>query len=71
MESTWVSGSDQSQPELQKKFSALPLKELKISKDVKPKKHCKATYASTPSLSIESYLYSFQTSCVGKPLVFP
>ena len=42
------------------------LNEVKISEDedVKPTKHCKASYASTPSLFIGSYLHSLQTSHV-------
>jgi hypothetical protein len=32
--------------------------------DRRPTKHYKASYASSPSLSFESYLYSLQTSYV-------
>jgi hypothetical protein len=36
-----------------------------LSKDGRPRKHCKVSYASKPpSLSTESYLYSLQTSRV-------
>ena len=42
------------------------LNEETTSKDLRPMKHCKASYASVPSLSIESYLYSLQTSPMGQ-----
>jgi hypothetical protein len=42
------------------------LNEVKISKDTRPKMHCKASYASkTSSLSIGFYLYSLQTKHVS------
>lgn len=40
------------------------LNKVKISEDTRPLKHCKSTYASALSLSVESYLYSLQTSHV-------
>jgi len=36
----------------------------KWSEDARPIKHCKASHANTLSLSVESYLYSLQTSHV-------
>ena len=46
------------------------INEVKIRGDRRPTKPSKASYASTPSLSIESYLYSLQTSHV-LPQVLP
>ena len=46
------------------------LTKVKISEDMRPKKHCKARYASPPSLTVESYLYSLQISSV-LPRVLP
>ena len=46
------------------------INEVKIREDRRPTKPSKASYASTPSLSIESYLYSLQTSPV-LPWVLP
>ena len=40
------------------------LNKVKIIEDVRPPKSCTASYASPLSLSVESYLYSFQTSHV-------
>lgn len=39
-------------------FSCASLSEMEISKDRRPRKICIASYASTQSLSVESYLYS-------------
>ena len=39
--------------------------EVKINEDARPTKSCKASYASPTSLSVESYFYSLQTSCVA------
>ena len=51
-------------------FCHASLNEVKISKDLIPLKSWKSSYAGTLSLSIESYLYSLQTSCV-LPQVLP
>lgn len=61
-ESSWT---DQDQPWWQK-FSAMLLSTKWISEyeGTRPVKYCKASYAITPSLFIESYLYPFQRSCV-------
>ena len=40
------------------------LNKVKISEGARPMKHCMATYTSALSLSVGSYLYSLQTSCV-------
>ena len=62
--STQVGGSDQDQHGCQKTFSAVPHStKAKINEGTGPTKHCKASYASTPSLSMESYLYSPNITC--------
>ena len=43
------------------------LSEVKISKDAGPMKYCMANCTNTFSLSLESYLYSLQTSRVLSP----
>lgn len=47
-------------------FCSASLNEVKISefKDTRPRKHCKTSYISPPPLSVESYLYSLQTTRV-------
>jgi hypothetical protein len=45
-------------------------KEMKIGEGLGPTNHCMASYTSAQSLSVESYLYSFQRSHV-LPRVWP
>ena len=65
------SSSQQDQLGCQQKFSAVPasLNELKISKDTTPRKYCKASYASVPSLSL-SPSYTLSKYHVFFPQVF-
>jgi len=46
------------------------LNEVKISKAMRPRKHCTANYTSALSLSLGSYLYSLQTSHVPSWVCF-
>ena len=46
------------------------LNKAKISKDTRPKKHCKASYASMSPLSVESHIHTLKTSHVF-PRVLP
>ena len=59
-ESALISQSDWAQPDARRSLSCLS----QCSEGWRSVKHCEASYASPPSLSATSYLYSLQTSRV-------